>query len=382
MKNWLLRIWGSKSGQALIITIILFVFAVILAVAVVLYAYNGYSYASNMRKHIRALEAAESALNFGLYQLNTPGAELPEEIELPDYNTKGEIISWLLNRSPEEYWEEENYRFYLERTASDETYLIGMGRDGDVWRAVRARYEGFNLYDSPAALYVDADTAEGEYEGNAFLIDGRDHDMYGNLISGNDRHGIVTTTEEAADELEPDHPNQKDNIKGADAPPYPSIEVDESQPVDIDDFVERAEAEADEVYYGETHFSGNQTFGSEDDPVIIVVNGELEITGNVEGWGILIVRGEMEKEAGTPVWHGLVVLLPEEEEEEEEEVELELKGTVDIIGAIWMKARTENGEGEAEVELKGNAQILYSAEALQRLASLGASIVRSSWEEL
>jgi hypothetical protein len=52
--------------------------------------------------------------------------------------------------------------------------------------------------------------------------------------------------------------------------------------------------DADDVYNGDKSFSGNITLGSKDNPKIIYVGGKLYIEGTVAGYGIFIVKDDIE----------------------------------------------------------------------------------------
>jgi len=52
--------------------------------------------------------------------------------------------------------------------------------------------------------------------------------------------------------------------------------------------------DADDVYEGDKTFSGNITMGTADNPKIIYVGGNLNIQGTVSGYGIFVVKNDIE----------------------------------------------------------------------------------------
>ena len=372
-----LKLFTEDKGQTLLITLVLLVFVGLLAVVAVIYGYTSSVYTSRVRAHVRALEAAESGLNYGIYLLNSFNADLPTEIDLPEFASRGETIKWLLNLSPEYYRENGNYRFYLDRDGQ----IIGLGHDLSNWRAVRVSY--FEYYfpgDAPSALYVDANSVNSDYNGNAFLIDGRDHDVDGNLTSGTDKLGIVTTSAAASSGITPSRQAQRGKIRGSTS--TPSIFTDPSRPIDISAYTQNIGAIADYVFNdeddgvvdGEFKITpavldelGIESFGSEEYPVIVQVNADLEITGNVEGYGIFHLNGSLLGGGGTIQWHGIFVIEGEN---------AWVHGTPDVIGSMWVKSNN------LDWRVSGNPNILYSSAAIDLFGSPGYYIDPATWEEL
>jgi len=371
------KLFAEEKGQTLLIALVLLIFVSLLAVIAVIYAYTSSIYTARVRTHIRALEAAESGLNYGIYQLNSFGADLPTEIDLPEFATRGETIDWLLSLSPEYYRENGNYRFYLDRDGQ----IIGVGHDLSNWRAVRVSYYSYYFPgDAPSALYVDANNVNSNYNGNSFLIDGRDHDINGNLTSGTDKVGIVTTSPSATSGITPSKSAQKSKIRGSTS--TPSITTDPTRPIDISAYTENIGAIADYVFNDEDdgvvdgefkitpallNDLGIESFGTEEYPVIVQVNADLEITGNVEGYGIFHLNGSLLGGGGTIVWHGIFVVEGEN---------AWVHGTPDVIGSMWVKSNN------LDWRVSGNPNILYSSDAIDLFGSPGYYIDPSTWEEL
>jgi len=107
--------------------------------------------------------------------------------------------------------------------------------------------------------------------------------------------------------------------------------------------------------------------GSEDYPVIAVINGDLEVTGDFRGYGILDIRGSLLAGHGTVVWTGLMIVHGEE---------TWISGTPDVIGSLWIKS------DNVTLRVSGNPSILYSTEALSLHGNPGFYLDMSTWEEL
>ncbi|GMQ80624.1 MAG: hypothetical protein BMS9Abin05_0052 [Rhodothermia bacterium] len=121
------------------------------------------------------------------------------------------------------------------------------------------------------------------------------------------------------------------------------------------------------VFNGNQRFTGNDTFGSPEAPVIVTVNGDVEFKGNVTGYGILRVKGQFATVTGTPRWEGLVYASTNGGLHE-------LRGNPKIYGALILESITDQGGPGAEMSFKirGNAALYYSSMALDRIPVLNS----------
>jgi hypothetical protein len=133
-----------------------------------------------------------------------------------------------------------------------------------------------------------------------------------------------------------------------------------------DAFVEEYMASADYVLTPNgSPYSGNASYGSITNPKIVFIDGSdsthpVKISGGIQGWGILVVKGFFQL-TGTMDWHGLVVV------SSTSVFDFSLaKGTPRIIGSLLM-----GGPAGSTLEMRGNSSILYSSEALNQAQWIG-----------
>ncbi len=176
-------------------------------------------------------------------------------------------------------------------------------------------------------------------------IDGNNHSMLGVKLpaSANDKPGVGFLT--AADT--------------ADAAPYASKidgTTDAKYDTTIDDpglYSAEYISAADRVFTSGTYGS-NMTWGSPAVPQIIFADGNVKFNGNIDGWGILLVRGNLTL-AGTFTFRGLVIVY------QESSIDVQFAtGTPDVIGGLIMSASSGS-----KFEMKGNSAVVYSKEALE-----------------
>jgi len=112
-------------------------------------------------------------------------------------------------------------------------------------------------------------------------------------------------------------------------------------------------------------YSGNMNYGDTTHPKIVFIDGSdsthpVKISGTIQGWGILVVRGFFQL-TGTMDWHGLVVV------SSSSVFDFTLaKGTPRIIGSLLM-----GGPPGSTLEMRGTANILYSSAALHQSQWIG-----------
>lgn len=109
---------------------------------------------------------------------------------------------------------------------------------------------------------------------------------------------------------------------------------------------------ADRIYTTGTYGS-NMTWGSPSAPQIVFADGDVKFNGNIDGWGILLVRGSLTL-AGTFKFRGLVIAY------QDANIDVQFAtGTPDVIGGLIMSAPSGG-----KFTMKGNSAVVYSKEAL------------------
>jgi len=204
-----------------------------------------------------------------------------------------------------------------------------------------------------AGLYVP--NVNFQMDGNPY-IDGRNHDINGNLTPQPDtcnKPGVGVITPSDTSKVLP----YGGKING-------SVDVIAdslmSNPATfVDEYINAAN-----VTYSSGTYGSNMTWGSVSNPWIVYANGDVKFNGNIEGWGILIVHGNLTL-AGTFKFHGLVIAY--------QDVSIDVQfatGTPDVIGGLLMA-----GASGSNFIMKGNSQISYSKDAIE----MAKYITRLQW---
>ncbi len=224
------------------------------------------------------------------------------------------------------------------------------------------------------AVGITAEPASMTFTGKA-TVDGHNWDSTGTTLTGSgDLPGVaVMTAADSANIAASGAVGTSDpNIAGS-----PAVAVNPNQ-VDPAAFI--AEYEQSAHYYFNTpgNVSGNWTFGSASNPVIVVCNaGEdtsfyIRFTGSIIGHGILAINGNV-KFAGGFEWYGLVVAYGIDNV-----VTFEMLGNPQIVGGVIVA-----GNQGASLTLKGTGtggKVKYSSQALDKARRIGRLLYYSVLE--
>ena len=207
--------------------------------------------------------------------------------------------------------------------------------------------------DVNAGVSLAVDSVNFSMQGSA-SIDGRNHDINGGLQSNsNDKAGVsVLDTHDSTTVAQ-----YNSKITGS-----PKVKVDPniSDPRNyVDEYIANADYSFSAGVYG-----NNDTWGSATSPVIVVCDagsGQVKFTGTIEGWGILVVKGNLTI-AGTFKFHGLVLVYQDSEIDDQVSTDV---GTPRVIGGIIM-----TGGAGSKFTVKGNGAFLYSFDAIDKAKNM------------
>jgi hypothetical protein len=141
----------------------------------------------------------------------------------------------------------------------------------------------------PAALTIVSEQASGAFAADNFSIDG-----------GSEANGILTTTDAARQGIVGGLQSyQQDNITGSGSAPDVAAGTLDFDPAALIDSVLAHVDQAIPV-------NASGTFGSQNQPVILHAEQGIQSSGNISGYGILLVDGQLQV-SGTMNWNGLVI---------------------------------------------------------------------------
>jgi hypothetical protein len=167
---------------------------------------------------------------------------------------------------------------------------------------VNAKREPVKMPGVNSALYISSNTVSLNLNGNVD-IDGNDHNINGTSGTHTAMTGIgVDDATDSAFVIDNVKPKISKTIKGAGGPPSVHTVPDTTDWMGLtEDFI----FSADTVLTSGTYSSGSE-FGTEDAPIITYCNGDVDFT-DATGYGIMIVNGSINL-SGNFEYYGILIL--------------------------------------------------------------------------
>jgi hypothetical protein len=216
---------------------------------------------------------------------------------------------------------------------------------------------------APGAIYLASDSAtNSNFQGNAFAVDGNDHNYTGGYGPNPPVPGIstrnATNTQEALSSL---NGSQLDNVTGlnysAGPPIVPSISTSPAAPsaAQLSQMINDILADPMVVNVPDSNINGMVTFGTTAVPQITYLSNNSGVTlkanGNASGAGILIVESDFTIQ-GSLDFKGLILVRGKTSVEADTNV----TGNATVYGSLWT--------GDLNLNVGGSAILYYSTQAL------------------
>ncbi len=239
--------------------------------------------------------------------------------------------------------------------------ITASGRRGNAAKTLEAEAVRFPLISAKSPLWVGGPM---KFNGNAFLIDGHDHEAnapYDTIPGAPPAPAILTEGPAADADLAT---NQQDNVTGEGG----NNSVQQSTfTYDFNQIWAQLSGMADYSITGPLTFgSSTPPYGSYINPKVTVVNGNLTINGTWTGAGILMVNGNLSMGGGCQ-YKGIVVATGD--------LTLTGGGPADvarIVGAVIYQGTMVNGSTTG-----GAGRVWYSSQAIN--AALNVNRYTLAW---
>jgi Tfp pilus assembly protein PilX len=256
---------------------------------------------------------------------------------------------------------------------------------GEAQRVIKVRLRKGSSGSGKGAIYLAADSVSSQFSGNAFEVNGYDHDKFGNVVAGGEVNAGIATRNSGVTSGVVGSLNdaQKDNVQGLGFsmnPLTPSV-VTTGGPgnAELDRMIADLVARPGVVTMNDNNINGG-TLGTLAVPQIThLTANDVNFNGNVSGAGILIADGSITIN-GTADFVGWIIVRGETVINATANDDTTVLGNATILGSLWT--------GDLNVKVGGSAIIDYCDECL-RLADGtggGGSFPRpmevASWQEV
>jgi len=182
-------------------------------------------------------------------------------------------------------------------------------------------------------------------------IDGNDHDINGSEIPGTAVPGIgVDTPADSAYIIDNLKSKISKEIEGAGGPPSVRVVQDTTDWLSL---TENLIFAADITLPSGTYSSGS-VFGTLSEPKITYTTGDVHFSGSAYGYGILIVNGNLDM-SGNFTYHGIVIAYGQSI------IVTKTTGNSGIIGSAIFVGNS------VDIQATGNAELYYSSQAIDNI---------------
>jgi hypothetical protein len=249
--------------------------------------------------------------------------------------------------------------------------ILATGTSGGVSRSLRIELRKAIVTPTfDASLQLNVTSPILDLSGNAFTIDGRNHLLDGTLdLTQPSKYGIASPAAAGVLASQVD-PKVADQILGTGSDPSLGVVA----PIQLNGLVDQVKASASVIVP-----TGTQTglaLGTPDAAGMISAYcpGDLKLTGNGIGAGVLAVDGDLEINGGF-TWVGIIVVRGQ--------VTLTGGGGgKHIIGALAVGQDVTASTSSQTVDVTGTVDIDYSADAVTLAANSFAVMTLQSWREV
>ncbi len=243
--------------------------------------------------------------------------------------------------------------------------ITSAGRRGSGNKIVTVEAIKWPLPPVPGSVYTEGSM---NFNGNSFYVDGKDHNAsapYDTVSGAPPLPGIATPNDPNAIASALGG-NQADNVQGSGSDP--SVRSSQVN-LDLAAMAAAWSQASDITINGDSNNPNTSGWGSmSTTPItlkVVHVAGDLHISGNSSGAGVLVVDGDFDL-SGSFNWNGVVLVLGD--------VTVTGGGNAkNIVGALMVQ-----GSVSGTSTFNGNIKLLYSSEMISKLNSLSRYEV-SSW---
>jgi hypothetical protein len=317
----------------------------------------------NYRGATRAHMAAEAGISEALQVINGPGV----------INLQNDVVTpWagIYGSGDKIFGPHSRFTYYVTPFASaadpvNSGRLVARARgpEGEFNAVVATVIRSDTPSTAPGAIYLASDApTNATFQGNAFHVDGNDHNYTGGYGPSPPVPGISTrndsNTQEAISSL---GAGQRDNVTGlgfsAGPPVVTSISTSPAAPsaAQLSQMIDDLLADPMLVEYTQKELSGNMVFGTEAAPQISYLSDadgvKVKGNGNISGAGILIVESDLTIQ-GSMEFKGLILVRGKTSVEADTDV----TGNATVYGSLWT--------GDLNLNVGGSAIVYYSTQAL------------------
>ena len=350
-------------GMALVLTLFAIATLLMVAAAGLNIGSSSAQATRNFRGASRVHMAAESGISEALQIINGPGVvHLQNDVVTPWGTIYGSQNKTFAPHTGFSYYVS-TYAEVSDPKNKGKLVAKAYGPEGELNSVVAMVIRSDVPTTAPGAIYLASDSStNSNFQGNAFAVDGNDHNYTGGYGPNPPVPGISTrndsNTQEALNSL---NAAQKDNVTGlnysAGPPIVPSVSTSPAAPsaAQLSQMINDILADPMVVNVPDSNINGMVTFGTPAAPQITYLSNTTGVTikanGNASGAGILVVEADFTIQ-GSLDFKGLILVRGKTSVEADTNV----TGNATVYGSLWT--------GDLNLNVGGSAILYYSTQAL------------------
>jgi hypothetical protein len=223
---------------------------------------------------------------------------------------------------------------------------------------VRAKLRSiFPVVESALTMYGDSVTFSNA--GKSFSIDGNDYleDGTTKVTGGTPVYGMGVYQQKTVNQLKKYLTDGKveSNVDGKNGAPSVGLFTNN----ELIDSLHNMYKSLATITLSAGKYSGNATFGSSSVPEVVYCPGDMEWTGTIAGYGILVVSGDLVAKGGV-TWKGIVIAYSADVD-----MNVGSSGTPNFLGTCFIG--TANSKKINNVHFNGNPYVRYSSATIRNV---------------
>lgn len=360
---------GSK-GNAIVAVLVAVILCGGLSAAVLSTTASGQREAESELAGERAFELAEAGADWAVAQVRIRNGVVPTASSSQTMDGVG-TFTVRYAQGDADGIDENNDGTVDDAGEHDYSVLLSTGTSGRVSRTVQVILK--KAVETPsfdAAVQLNVEAPILDLRGNAFTFNGAEHFVDGTLDTVRPKKYALSSPAAIGDITTQIDSMNVDQITGLGSNPS----VGQNPAIDLDKLVDQAMNAADTLIEPGTHANMSLGTATEEGVVVAYCCGDLHLSGDSGGGGILVVDGDLVISGGF-TWTGIVLVRGR--------VTMTGGGGAKrVIGALGVGEAVDSTTSSTTVEVTGTVDLDYSSDAVAlAVGSLGVTTI-ASWREV
>lgn len=320
----------------------------------------------------RAFHLAEAGIDFGISEVRIRNGGIPDPARITrQVNSTGFYeVEFVMGDACGRDLDGDGSVDNVEQ--ADFTVLRSTGRSGQIQRRIEVILrQQLVLPEINSACVINVGNPVVDLRGNSFMISGEEHDLLGTVLPFEPAKSGIGSPANPDDIILQIAANRQDQVVGVGAPPSVTLE----QRIDLDALVAQALGGASILLVPGTHTHAELGSPSAEGVEAVYCAGDLHLSGNSVGAGILVVDGDLTI-SGALAWVGVIIVRGEV-------TMVGGGGGKRVVGALLVGEEIIGTDTTAiGVNVSGTVDMFYSSEAILMAQQRLVTVSLVAWRQV